>query len=105
MAVLNYILVGVLGYIVLFGLKDREDPTVSINFPKNDYEFRTNRKISVSADDNKRVKSIIYLRIISRVLQKPGIQFCIASSASVRPMFNYPPTWLFITSCPMRVVI
>ncbi len=33
MAALNYILVGVLGYIVLFGLKDREDPTITINFP------------------------------------------------------------------------
>ena len=29
---INYILVGVLGYIVMFGLKDREDPTVTINF-------------------------------------------------------------------------
>ena len=58
---LNYILVAVLGYIVMFGLKDREDPTIIINFPKDGYEFRSNRQISVSANDNKGVKSIVYI--------------------------------------------
>ena len=58
---INYILVGVLGYIVMFGLKDREDPTVTINFPKDNYEFRSNRPLSVSANDNKGVKSVVYI--------------------------------------------
>ena len=60
MAILNGILALGIGYIVLFGLKDREPPTIEIIFPTDNYEFRTNKLIKVSADDNKGIKSITY---------------------------------------------
>ena len=60
MAILNGILALGIGYIVLFGLKDREPPTIEIIFPADNYEFRTNKLIKVSANDNKGIKSITY---------------------------------------------
>ena len=60
MGALNILLGAAIGYIVLFGLKDREPPTVDIIFPKDNYEFRTNKLITVSAKDNKGIKSVDY---------------------------------------------
>ena len=60
MGILNIILGAAISYIVLFGLKDREPPTIEIIFPKDNYEFRTNKLISVSAKDNKGIKSVDY---------------------------------------------
>ena len=45
MAILNLLLGGFLVYLVTFGFKDREPPTVSIKFPTNGYEFRSFKKI------------------------------------------------------------
>ncbi|MAQ43588.1 MAG: hypothetical protein CMG25_03785, partial [Candidatus Marinimicrobia bacterium] len=61
MGVLNYLLAGVLGYLMLIGLKDKEPPNVSIKFPKNGYEFRSLKQISVLATDNKGIKSVTYV--------------------------------------------
>ena len=60
MGILNVLLAAGVSYIVLFGLKDREPPTVEILFPKDNYEFRTNKQIKVSAKDNKGIKVINY---------------------------------------------
>ena len=60
MAILNVFLAAGISYIVLFGLKDREPPTVEIIFPKDNYEFRTNKPIKVLAKDNKGIKVINY---------------------------------------------
>ena len=61
MPILNYLLAGALGYIVFFGMKDKEGPSVIIKFPQDGYEFRTSKSISVQAKDNKGVKSITYI--------------------------------------------
>ena len=61
MGILNIALAAGISYIVLFGLKDREPPTVEILFPKDNYEFRTNKQIKVSAKDNKVLKSLIII--------------------------------------------
>ena len=61
MGILNAVLVLGVGYIILFGLKDREPPTIEIIFPKDNYEFRTNKLIKVSATDNKGIKSVTYV--------------------------------------------
>ena len=60
MGILNIALAAGVSYIVLFGLKDREPPTVEILFPKDNYEFRTNKPIKVLAKDNKGIKVINY---------------------------------------------
>ena len=60
MGILNLLLAAGVSYIVLFGLKDREPPTVEILFPKDNYEFRTTKQIKVSAKDNKGIKVINY---------------------------------------------
>ena len=59
--ILNYLLAGALGYLVLIGLKDKEPPNVSIKFPKDGYEFRTLKQIAVLATDNKGIKSVTYI--------------------------------------------
>ena len=61
MTILNAALALGIGYIIFFGLKDREPPTIEIIFPNDNYEFRTNKLIKVSAADNKGVKSITYI--------------------------------------------
>ena len=60
MGILNVVLAAGVSYIVLFGLKDREPPTVEILFPTDNYEFRTTKQIKVSAKDNKGIKVINY---------------------------------------------
>ena len=60
MNILDYLLAGALIYIITFGMKDREPPTVSVNLPTNGYEFRAFRNISITAKDNKGIKSITY---------------------------------------------
>ena len=59
--ILNYLLAGALGYLMLIGLKDKEPPNVSIEFPNNGYEFKSVKQISVLATDNKGVKSVTYI--------------------------------------------
>ena len=59
--ILNYLLAGVLGYLMLIGLKDKEPPDVSIKFPKDGYEFRSSKSISILATDNKGIKSVTYI--------------------------------------------
>ena len=58
--ILSTLLALALGYIITYGMKDREPPTVSINLPTNGYEFRAFKKISVTAQDNKGVKDVTY---------------------------------------------
>ena len=45
--ILNYLLAGVLAYLMLTGLKDKDAPDVSIKFPKDGYEFRSSKSISL----------------------------------------------------------
>ena len=63
MTVLNYLMGAFIGYLILFGLKDREPPTVIIKFPTDGYEYRTMKMISLIAEDNKGIKSITYFQI------------------------------------------
>ena len=58
--ILSTLLALALGYIITYGMKDREPPTVSINLPTNGYEFRAFKKLSVVARDNKGVKDVTY---------------------------------------------
>ena len=59
--ILQILLALALGYIVTYGMKDREPPTIEINLPTNGYEFRAYKNISVSPKDNKGIKEVTYI--------------------------------------------
>ena len=53
--ILNYLLAGALGYLMLIGLKDKEPPNVSIKFPNNGYEFKSVKQREIVFTFNKMI--------------------------------------------------